>query len=119
VEVSVRARMAEQAPAEPLAAREASPGLPEVDFDRPPKPVRSPRPEYPDAAFRVHIEGVVLVEVVIDAQGRVARSRVVQSTPALDEAALATVRQWSFEPAMKHGQPVATFAHIPVRFRIY
>ena len=61
----------------------------------------------------------MLVEILIDAQGRVARARVVQSVPLLDAAALQTVYQWLFMPAMKHGRPVATLAHIPVAFRIY
>jgi outer membrane biosynthesis protein TonB len=37
----------------------------------------------------------------------------------LDAAALQTVYQWLFEPARKHGVPVATIAHAPVAFRIY
>jgi hypothetical protein len=37
----------------------------------------------------------------------------------LDAAALQTVYQWLFTPAMKHGKPVPTLAHIPVAFRIY
>jgi len=107
------------APAPPSPARGGPSGGPVLDYDQPPKPVRTPRPEYPHAAFKARIEGRVLVEVLIDAQGHVARSRVIQSTPGLDDAALATVRQWLFQPAVKNGQPTATLAHIPVQFRIY
>jgi len=92
---------------------------PVMDYDTPPRPIKSPRPQYPQEAFIKKIEGTVLVEILIDAQGRVSRARVVQSVPMLDAAALQTVYQWVFMPAMKHGRPVPTLAHIPVAFRIY
>ncbi len=47
------------------------------------------------------------------------RARVIQSIPLLDAAALQTVYQWVFQPAVKHGRPVATIAQAPVAFRIY
>ena len=92
---------------------------PVMDYDTPPRPIKSPRPQYPQEAFIKKIEGTVLVEILIDATGKVARARVVQSVPLLDAAALQTVYQWVFMPAIKHGKPVATLAHIPVAFRIY
>ena len=39
--------------------------------------------------------------------------------PALDAAALQTVQQWVFSPAIKNGRPVATVASAPVTFRIF
>jgi protein TonB len=92
---------------------------PVMDYDSPPRPIKSPRPQYPQEAFIKKIEGTVLVEILIDSQGHVARARVVQSVPLLDAAALQTVYQWVFMPAVKHGRPVPTLAHIPVAFRIY
>jgi len=103
----------------PPSPRSSPSSKPVFEYDQPPKPIRSPRPVYPLAAFKAHIEGTVLVEVLIDAQGRVAGSYVIQSTLGLNEAALLTVRQWLFQPAVKNRQPVATLAHIPVQFRIY
>jgi|GEM_PF-530095 protein TonB len=92
---------------------------PVMDYDTPPRPIKSPRPQYPQEAFIKKIEGTVLVEILIDAQGNVSRAKVVQSVPLLDAAALQTVYQWKFMPAVKHGRPVPTLAHIPVAFRIY
>jgi TonB family protein len=119
IEPPSQAPPGEPAPTPPSSERRAPSRVPVLDFDQPPKPIRSPRPVYPSAAFKARIEGNVLVEVLIDAQGRVSRSRVIRSTPGLDEAALATVRQWLFQPAVKNGQPCATLAHIPVQFRFY
>jgi protein TonB len=49
----------------------------------------------------------------------VIKARVLRSIPALDAAAIATVKQWQFAPAIKHGRPVATIAQAPVGFRIF
>jgi protein TonB len=87
--------------------------------DRPPRLLHQTRPRYPQEAFVQKVEGVVLLEILIDAEGRVARARVVQSVRLLDDAALAAVREWRFAPAVKAGRPVASLAYAPVSFRIY
>jgi protein TonB len=92
---------------------------PVLDYDAPPRPIKITRPQYPQEAFIKKIEGTVIVEILIDATGRVVRARVIQSVPLLDAAAIKTVYQWVFQPAVKRGQPVATIAHAPVAFRIY
>jgi protein TonB len=92
---------------------------PVMDYDSAPRPIKITRPQYPQEAFVKKIEGTVVVEILIDSQGRVVRARVIQSVPLLDAAALQTVYQWVFQPAIKHGRPVATIAHAPVAFRIY
>jgi protein TonB len=92
---------------------------PVLDYDTAPRPIKITRPQYPQEAFVKKIEGTVVVEILIDSQGRVVRARVIQSVPLLDAAALQTVYQWVFQPAVKHGRPVPTIAHAPVAFRIY
>jgi len=92
---------------------------PVMDYDQAPRPIKMTRPQYPQEAFIKKIEGTVIVEILIDATGRVVRARVIQSVPLLDAAAIQTVYQWVFSPAIKHGRPVATLAHAPVAFRIY
>jgi protein TonB len=81
--------------------------------------LRKTRPVYPRDAFKRGTEGTVLLEILIDAHGRVARARVLESIPALDEAALEAVRCWLFEPARHGGVPVATLAQAPITFSIY
>jgi protein TonB len=92
---------------------------PVMDYDQAPRPIKITRPQYPQEAFVKKVEGTVVVEILIDSQGRVVRARVIQSVPLLDAAALQTVYQWIFQPAIKHGRPVPTIAHAPVAFRIY
>ncbi len=89
------------------------------DYDRPPRLLNPTKPKYPADAFVRKVEGVVIVEFVIDATGHVVRTRIIQSIPMLDAAALETVRTWEFTPALKHGRPVATAAQAPVTFRIF
>jgi protein TonB len=93
--------------------------VPVMDYDRPPRPLRMPRPEYPSEAFVKKVEGTVVLQILIDEHGRVAQARVVRSIPMLDQAALHAVRTWAFIPALRGGQPVATLALAPVSFRIY
>ena len=90
-----------------------------MDYDQAPRPIKITRPQYPTEAFVKKIEGTVLVEIVIDSAGRVVNARIKQSIPALDAAALRTVKEWMFSPAIKHGHPVATIALAPVSFRIF
>jgi TonB family protein len=100
---------------------EPDPAEPKTDDGTwtPPKPTASPRPQYPQAAFDAKVQGTVLVEILVGEEGEVAHLEIRQSIPALDAAALATVRQWKFEPARVDGVPRATVAHVPVAFRIY
>ena len=93
--------------------------VPVLDYDRPPRVLRQPKPHYPADAFAQKVEGVVLIEILIDENGRVVRARVVQSVRLLDAAALEAVRSWVFSAAIKHGRPVATIARAPVSFVIY
>jgi len=87
-------------------------------FDQPPRAITVRGPSYPRWAFQSRIEGTVLVEILIDEHGRVAHAAVRRSIPALDLAALRCVKTWSFEPALRDGRAVASYAEAPVRFTI-
>ena len=89
------------------------------DYDQAPRVIKITRPQYPQEAFVKKIEGTVELEILIDANGRVVRARVLKSIPLLDNAAIETVKQWIFQPAVKGGRPVATVAMAPVTFRIF
>jgi protein TonB len=61
----------------------------------------------------------VTVQFLIDARGEVGHVRVIQSVPMLDQAAIETVRQWRFTPAVKKGRAVPTLATAPITFKIF
>ena len=85
----------------------------------PPKAVHISRPNYPQEAFVAKVEGTVLIDLLIGEEGEVAHAAIHSSIPRLDEAALACVRQWRFEPGQTDGKPIATMAQAPITFRIY
>ena len=61
----------------------------------------------PEAARAANVSGMVIVDVTVAANGTVSHARIRRSIPLLDEAALAAVRQWRYEPARQYGKPVA------------
>lgn len=63
-------------------------------------------PEYPAAAAAEGIRGIVILEVLIAEDGKVESTRVTRSIPGLDEAAMAAVRLWEYEPTKLAGKPV-------------
>jgi TonB family protein len=72
----------------------------------------------PGEAFRTRVDGEVLLEIVIDAYGKVAQARVLRSIPLLDASAIEAVYEWRFEPALKHGRPVPALGRATVRFSL-
>lgn len=87
---------------------------------RPPELVERVLPEYPARARALEVEGQVLLEVVLDREGRPETDvRVVRSVPMLDAAAIAAVRQWRFRPARDaDGRAVRVVMQVPVRFEL-
>ena len=66
--------------------------------------------------MRAHVEGVVVLDVIIDESGAVANARPSRSIPPLDGAALATVSQWRFVPSEANGKPVSVKTSLRVVF---
>jgi protein TonB len=57
--------------------------------------------------------------VLVGKDGFVKDTRVVKSIPELDDAAVASVRQWRFNPAYANGAPVAVWVAVPVKFSLH
>jgi TonB family protein len=73
---------------------------------------------YPPEALRDRLEGTVGLEVVVDEGGHVVDARVVQPAGhGFDEAALAAVRQFVFEPARRDGVPIRSTVQLGYEFR--
>jgi protein TonB len=73
---------------------------------------------YPDIARSARVDGTVILEAVVDANGSVTQLRVVRSVPLLDRAALDAVRQWRYAPSLYGGRPVSVLLTITVRFTL-
>ena len=75
--------------------------------------------EYPEPARRAGIEGVVVVQFVVDERGRVVDPVVVRSPDeSLSRAALEAVGRVRFRPGVQRGRPVPIRFAIPVTFRL-
>lgn len=87
---------------------------------RQPAYVRKGELIYPAAARRRREEGVVLLELVVAADGTLESARIKQSSgyPDLDRAALEAEKKSRFHPALMAGRPVASRVEIPCRFRL-
>jgi protein TonB len=75
-------------------------------------------PVYPAIAQQARVQGLVIIEAIIGADGRVQQARVLRSAPLLDEAALAAVRQWIFTPTLLNGVPVPVIMTVTVNFTL-
>lgn len=74
---------------------------------------------YPEGAKRAGIEGVVILQVDIDAAGAVMDVQVVQGLGSgCDEAAAEAMKQSTFTPALAGADPVPVRIRIPYRFKI-
>lgn len=86
--------------------------------------IRAPRkivevaPIYPVIARSARVEGMVILEAVINEQGVVERVRVLRSKALLDEAAIAAVRQWRYTPTLLNGAPVSVLMTITINFTL-
>ena len=76
-------------------------------------------PEYSEDARAEQIQGAVVLNVVIGADGQVHQATVARSLGfGLDEEAVEAVIGWQFNPGKKDGVPVAVSATIEVNFRL-
>jgi protein TonB len=76
-------------------------------------------PVYTEAARRARIQGVVIVEAIIDKQGNVTNVRVLKALPmGLDQAAVDAVKKWRFRPATLNGRPVNVYFVLTVNFQL-
>jgi protein TonB len=82
------------------------------------KAIEMPKPLYPELAQRAKLTGVVSVEVVVDASGKVIGARAVSGPEMLREAAERAARQAKFTPAMLSGQPVRVIGTINYNFSL-
>lgn len=83
-----------------------------------PRKLKNVSPEYPSIAKQARVQGVVILECNIGAQGKVTEVKVLRSIPLLDNAALTAVRQWEYEPTLLNGTPVPVVMTVTVNFKL-
>ena len=85
------------------------------------KPVKifAPPPEYTEMAERARVQGVVILQAIIDCNGRVLETTVLKGLPmGLSEQAQIAVANWRFRPAMLQGEPVSVYFNLTINFQL-
>jgi TonB family protein len=85
-----------------------------------PSCIHCPDPSYTDLARVAKINGTVVFNVLVSAEGEAKQMRPVKMLGyGLDEQAFFTIRRWKFKPAATQGNPIPVIVPIEVNFRIY
>jgi protein TonB len=86
---------------------------------RPPVVIQRVTPVYPRTALAARMNGTVIVECIVDKNGRVREVHVVSSTsPMFNQSAIDAVQQWQFAPGSLHGTAIDTIFDLTVTFRV-
>ena len=97
-------------PAPPVnLPEEAAPPVPSSD---------NATPIYPEVARTAGKEGMVILKVVITAEGRVANIKVLKGESPFVEAAIAAVQGHTYKPALLDGRPIAVYRILKIPFRL-
>lgn len=85
-----------------------------------PRRIEATPPQYTPEARKEGVEGVMIVQAVIDKQGTVSDVKVLKGLPfGLSEAAAEAIRQWTFEPARdEEGNPVSVYYNLTINFTL-
>jgi periplasmic protein TonB len=84
-----------------------------------PEKISGPQPVYTEMARKARVQGVVIVEAIIDENGNVTNARVLKGLPmGLDKAAIDAVQRWKFKPATLQGRPVKVYYSLTVNFQV-
>lgn len=86
-----------------------------------PSCIHCPTADYSDPAQKAKVQGTVVLDVVISADGFPAKITVVRGLPCgLNQSAIKAVQQWRFKPAAgADGKPVEVLQQAEVTFHLY
>jgi protein TonB len=109
--VVVQKKAAPVAPAAPVFVSEK-------EHSTAPTPISQPRPGYPPDAKAEGVEGTVVVQFLVTAQGTVSDVRVVSGDSRLSGAVVEAVKRWRFQPGTFQGRPVPMWRSASFPFRL-
>jgi TonB family protein len=86
----------------------------------PPRPTYMPDPQYSDKAKDAKREGVCVLQMMVDADGKPQNIKVTHPLGlGLDEEAIKALRTWRFEPARRYGKAVSYPFMVKMTFRLF
>lgn len=76
-------------------------------------------PKYPEAMRKAGIEGVVVVDFIVNRHGKVTTAFALRSSHReFEKAAVETVNSWVFHPKLEKGKPVDSHLMVPIIFEL-
>lgn len=88
-------------------------------LDRMPRATVQPAPDYPPGLRHEGVRGSVMIEFVVNAEGRVVRAEALRATHReLIEPTIRAVLKWRFEPGRRAGKAVPFRMAVPVEFAL-
>jgi TonB family protein len=80
---------------------------------------REVKPQYTLGAMRDRVEGTVVVQAIVNTDGRIGDLRVIRNLHSeLDQAAVDAARRWRFQSGTLNGQPVPVVVVIELTFTL-
>ena len=76
------------------------------------------QPKYPQDARKANIQGLVVLQPLIDTNGDVKEVKVVTGDPLLAPAAIEAVKQWKYKPYLLNGKPVEVDTQVIITFKL-
>jgi TonB family protein len=91
-----------------------------ADIEKMPEAKTRAKVVYPEEAKKAGVEGIVYVQMFVDAGGKVTEAKVLKSdAKALEKAALDAARRWTFSPGIsKEKKPVGVWVTVPFKFKL-
>lgn len=88
---------------------------------KPPRLIKEVKPGYTADAMRAKIEGSVLLEAIVERDGKVGEVRVVKSLDrehGLDDEAVKALKRWRFVPGTRDGAAVPVLVEVELTFSL-
>jgi protein TonB len=103
-----------------VAPQESRLVVPSMDIDLNAAYLDNPKPPYPPLAYRMRVEGRVILDVEVLETGLVGGAQLFQTSGSelLDQSALETVKKWRFRPAVKEGVIRRQWVKVPIHFHL-
>ena len=86
---------------------------------KPPRLLSGPAPIYPILAKQSRIQGIVVIEAIIDEHGNVVEMHAISGHPLLIPAAMKAVSQRKYEPTILDGEATPVNLRVEVTFHAY
>jgi len=80
--------------------------------------IRKVNPAYPEAAQKEHIQGSVVMQVIIDKEGKISDIRVISGPAELTDSAVNAARQWLYKPFLLMGRPIEVETQIIINYTL-